>query len=425
MKKNSKLDDWFLGLRQKATPCIDECISFLGADVPWLFDLEKTPQDSQWHGEGNVKIHTGMVLDELYVLLGNQAKHIVGWKRQALILGAALHDIGKTVQTHEAEVRGRMCIVSPRHEEVGRSYLAFKIMHWNLPFQVKRCVLNLVGEHHMPRRLILREMQRRHYWKLSRQIELELLYFLEVADMRGRICADLSEQLLHMEEFKLFAEEYNVWNRNYSDDVRIALEPHLKDLATDEKTYVYGRTLTQIESGRIQMAEEGVSTNYEHRSNHAHLVVLCGPSGSGKSTFVDGHFPEYQLVSLDMLREKINGKRGIQKHKGEIIRQAKEDLKCALREKRGVVWDATNLRRDFRDSLCKLGYDYHALVTMVVFLLPEKTIFRNNKSRTHMVPQDVMLKQIDSYQFPPSSEADKYLIVGEGGEELWCEGSWE
>ncbi len=425
MKKNSKLDNLFSALAEDATPSVDDFITYLGADLLWLYNLEHTPQDPEWHGEGNVKIHTGMVLDELYLLLASDAKHIVGWKRQALILGAALHDIGKTVQTHEAEIDGIRRTVSPRHEEVGRNYLAFKIMHWALPFKVMRMVLNLVGEHHMPRRLILRELKKKAYLKLSRDVDLELLYFLEVADMRGRICADLSEQLLHMEEFKLFAQEYGVWDSDYTDGVRAVLDAPLADLKASEKDYVFGRTLTHLESGKIQMAEEGISTTYEHRANHSHLVVFCGPSGSGKSTFINENYPEYALVSLDKLREKINGKRGIQKHKGEIIRQAKEELKCALREKSNVVWDATNLRRDFRESICKLGYDYHALVTLVVFLLPEVTVFKNNRNRVHVVPEEIMLKQIDSYQFPIVSEADQYLIVGEGGERLWEDGVFE
>lgn len=424
MKKNSKLDNWFSELAKSATPSVDDCIKMLGGDLPWLHQLENTPQDPQWHAEGDVKIHTGMVLDEIYLLLKGDAKHIVGWKRQALILGAALHDIGKTVQTHEAEVRGSIHIVSPRHEEVGRNYLAFKIMHWNLAFKVKRIILNLVGEHHMPRRLILGELKKKAYLKLSREVDLELLYFLEVADMRGRICDDLSEQLLHMEEFKLFSQEYEVWGSDYTDGVRTLFGPQFVNLGEREKAYVFGRTLTQMESGKIHVAEEGLATNYEHRKEHAHLVVFCGPSGSGKSTFINEHFSDYKLVSLDKLREKINGKRSVQKHKGVVISQAKEELKCALREKADVVWDATNLRRDFRESLCKFGYDYHAKVTMVVFLLPEKTLLKNNRNRTHVVPENVMLKQIDSYQFPIPSEADQYLIVGDGGEVLWRQGFW-
>ncbi len=149
MKTNSKLDNWFSSLSTDACPSIDLCIEMLEPDLPWLGDLEKTPQDPQWHGEGNVKIHCGMVLKEMYALLQSDAKHLPPWKRQVLILSAILHDIGKTVTTKKSMARGKMRWVSPRHEEVGRSYLAFKIMAWNLEFRVIHAVLNIVGEHHM------------------------------------------------------------------------------------------------------------------------------------------------------------------------------------------------------------------------------------------------------------------------------------
>jgi CRISPR/Cas system-associated protein Cas10 (large subunit of type III CRISPR-Cas system) len=77
-----------------------------------------------------------MVLDELYILLREQVPHIQGRRRQALILGVLLHDIGKPVRTKSVEIQGIERIASPQHESVGRSYLAFKLSALNLPFKV-------------------------------------------------------------------------------------------------------------------------------------------------------------------------------------------------------------------------------------------------------------------------------------------------
>ena len=60
--------EWLASLAIDSEPSIDECISFLGDVIDWLHLLESTEQDSEWHAEGNVKIHTSMVLDELYKL---------------------------------------------------------------------------------------------------------------------------------------------------------------------------------------------------------------------------------------------------------------------------------------------------------------------------------------------------------------------
>lgn len=53
------------------------------------------PQDSQWHSEGNVYIHTEMVLNTLYELFDGEASHLNDHQRMILTYAALLHDIGK------------------------------------------------------------------------------------------------------------------------------------------------------------------------------------------------------------------------------------------------------------------------------------------------------------------------------------------
>lgn len=394
---------------------MDECVALLGHSLDWLLRLKSTPQDPEWHAEGDVHTHTNWVLQELYILFEQEAKHVQGWQRQALILGVILHDIAKPERTREMMIAGKRRIVAPQHEEVGRAYLAFKLMQWDLPFQVIWTVLQLVGEHQMPKRLMVKDRPASAYWQLARQVDLQLLYFLEVADMRGRSCSDPQQQLLYLEEFKLFAQEYEVWNSDNTQAIKTALAPQLATLSLSIQDYVYAQAVYQLEQGQIFMAEEAIATSYSHRQQHAHLVILCGPSGSGKSTFVAQNYADYVLVSLDDLREKLNGRRGNQKNRGQIIQQAKAELKVALAQKQGVVWDATNLRRDFRQMISQLGRDYHALVTLVVFLLPEEVLLKQNKVRQHSVANSVIQKQLSRYQFPLPNEAHQYQLIGEEG----------
>jgi len=407
---------WLDSLQHDATPCIDECVNVLGQKIEWLRELKNVPQDPEWHAEGDVYIHTGMVLDELYGLLESDALHINGWQRQALILGALLHDVGKTQRTKEMEIKGVIRIACPQHEAVGRSYLAFKLMELELSFQVVWTVLGLVGEHHMPKLLVVKNKEQGEYFALSRRANLELLYWLEVADMRGRICPDLPSQLQHLEEFKMFAEEYGVWNKDYYPNEL----GHLLATESDKaKKYIAAHAIEGLQQGFITMAEEALGKCYEHKEQHSHLVVLCGPSGIGKSSFVAKHYADFNLVSLDEIREEINGCRTNQKNRGQVIHRAKELLKENLRSKKDVVWDATNLRSDFRKIVCDLGRDYHALVTLVVFLAPEKEIYSGNSNRQYSVPADVLLKQLESYQFPLVDEAHHYMVVGLKSEILW------
>ena len=411
---------WLTSLAQTATPTMQEALQYLGSELAWLQELASTPQDPEWHAEGNVLIHTEMVLSELYHLLQTQAAHIQGERRQALILGAMLHDIAKPKQTRVAEVQGIQRIISPQHEAVGRSYLAFKMLAWGLSFQSYWTVLNLVGEHHLPKFLVAKDKPAAAYYRLARQADMELLYWLEVADMRGRICADTELQLLYLDEFRTVAQQYGVWQQPL--DLKALLAEHLRGLPRQAQTYVYASALYQLEQGLIYQAQEALATTYAHRLQHAHLVMLCGVSGSGKSTWLQQHYPDYEVVSLDALREAFNGDRADQAQVGQIRQQTKEQLKTALRQKRGVVWDATNLRVDFRNVITELGRDYHALVTLVLFLLPETQIEAQNRARQHAVPASVLSKQFASFQFPSLAEAHHFIVVGDNGRVVWQSG---
>lgn len=421
--KKSYLADWLQGLANHATPNLAECILVLGQELPLLQQFSATPQDAEWHAEGDVYIHTDMVLNELYRLLATDAAHICGEQRQALILGTLLHDIAKPLQTRTVEIAAKMRIASPQHESVGRSWLVFKLMSWPLSFQVIWQVINLVGEHHMPKFLAIKAMAAHHYWRIARHVDMELLYFLEVADMRGRICHDQEMQLLYLEEFKSCCQQYGVWGKSL--DIRHTLMPFIESFPVKTQNYVYAHTIMQLEQGRIFSPEEGLATTYQHRADHAQVLMLCGPSGSGKSSWLAKHHPKTEIISLDNLRAEINGNRSSQANKGLIIQTAKQQLRLALQQKKTVIWDATNLRRDFRDMISQLAQDYHAVVTLVVFLLPEPLIYQQNQQRKYAIPEAVLQQQLASYQFPLLTEAHHYQVIGSQGQMLWHSGYWE
>jgi len=421
--KIQKNKDWLSSLAHQATPDLDECIEYLGSNIEWLFNLKNIQQDPEWHAEGDVHIHTNMVLNELYKILDSQAEHIQGSKRQALILAALLHDVGKTQRTKEMEINGVLRIACPQHESVGRSYLAFKLMELPLSFDVIWSILGLVGEHHMPKLLVVKNKTKGEYLSLSRRADIELLYWLEVADMRGRICSDLNKQLEYLDEFRMFAEEYGIWSapHDLKDEFSVLFTSENKS----EKDYIYARALYETEKNIISLPVEAIARSFEHKTQYSNLVVLCGPSGSGKSTWVKRNCEDFILISLDEIRDEINGSRTSQKNRGQILHFAKDRLKDCLRNKQNVVWDATNLRSDFRKILCDFGRDYKALVTLVIFLLPESELFSSNKNREYSVPDEVLLKQIDGYQFPLVDEAHRMYVVGEKSQPFFCSGFYE
>jgi predicted kinase len=72
------------------------------------------------------------------------------------------------------------------------------------------------------------------------------------------------------------------------------------------------------------------------------LVVLVGPPAAGKSTFA-AKLPNSVVVSLDSIRQEINGHEASQARLGDVIAMAEARMSCELSLGRLVVADATNL----------------------------------------------------------------------------------
>ena len=84
---------------------------------PEVAALRGTPQEPEWHPEGDVFTHTQHCLDALAGLdawrSGDPAR------RRMLILAVLAHDFGKPATTARAERRGAVRWVSPGHEGAG------------------------------------------------------------------------------------------------------------------------------------------------------------------------------------------------------------------------------------------------------------------------------------------------------------------
>jgi tRNA nucleotidyltransferase (CCA-adding enzyme) len=152
---------------------------------PEIMALKDCPQDPTSHPEGDVFIHTGMVLDQARRWIDDLPRP----KQIAVMLGALCHDFGKPVTT---VVEGDR-IKATGHEAVGlrltdaflERLKIFTIDHYD----VRKQALGLVEHHAMPhqwfkiRESVTDGMFRRLALKGP---ELELLYRVARADCLGR-----------------------------------------------------------------------------------------------------------------------------------------------------------------------------------------------------------------------------------------------
>jgi tRNA nucleotidyltransferase (CCA-adding enzyme) len=154
---------------------------------PEIHALIDCPQDQAWHPEGDVFIHSGMVIDEARKLIDDLPRA----KQVAVMLGALCHDFGKppTTKFEDGHIRSR------GHEEAGialtEAFLDRLNLHTLDGYDVRRQVIALVANHLTPA----------HYYKsqakgetvsdgafrrLAQRVEPDLLYRVARADCLGR-----------------------------------------------------------------------------------------------------------------------------------------------------------------------------------------------------------------------------------------------
>jgi tRNA nucleotidyltransferase (CCA-adding enzyme) len=112
---------------------------------PHFLRMAETPQDKEWHPEGDVWMHTLMVVDEAAQLIRRYNR--TGKEGMVIMLAALLHDVGKPEKTYQSE---NGYIVSPGHESAGEEKAHAFLKKINASGDIREKVVKLVTNHMMP-----------------------------------------------------------------------------------------------------------------------------------------------------------------------------------------------------------------------------------------------------------------------------------
>ena len=151
---------------------------------PEVHALVGVPQDSEWHPEGPVDIHTFLTLDRARELVDD----LPYAKRVAVMLAALCHDFGKPATTEFTDGRTR----SRGHDEAGVaptvSFLDRLKIYTLDGYDVRSQVVALVRDHLKPGEFYRKraEVTDGAFRRLARRCELDLLYRVARADSLGR-----------------------------------------------------------------------------------------------------------------------------------------------------------------------------------------------------------------------------------------------
>lgn len=386
-------------------------------DFP-LFNLfDKTEQDNLWHSEGNVRIHTNMVMNELLNL--NDYNSLCESEKKILIYAALFHDYAKPITTKTRVKNGVERIVAPDHEIIAASLLFFTNKPKELNNYEWMSVINLVKSHDLLKKAIINGCEKRFFYNsLIESDSNKLLYILEKADVLGRTCIDKNEQIDIVELFKEFCFYYSLWDKNdiekeMKDNIAYIKEKRRDVTDTQAKT-IFKKHINSIIKGVSYHIDEEISKSYNYfgKEKKSSVTILCGISGSGKTSFIKNNLDrKTKIISLDDIRLQIFGHAESQKNNNEVKRIAYNKLKECLQNGDDCVWDATNIRFDFRKKIIDMCEAYNGTSRIIIINNQLENIIKLDKKRDRVVGQDVIYEQIKRFQLPLRTESDEVLIA--------------
>ena len=345
--------------------------------VPGLLALETTPQDPRHHAEGNVGLHTRMVLD---ALLGDEAWQAAAEpRREVMFLAALLHDIAKPATTVIDPVTG--AIGQPGHSKRGAVDARGLLWRAGMPFAEREAVCRLIAVHQLPFFIFnSRRGEAPEYLvrRLSWELVNEELACVARADMRGRICQDQAGHLADIELFVELAREQGCLDGPWP-----AADPHTR--------LMYARGMAIDPAYAL------------HREPGSAVTVMCGMPAAGKDTWVRRHAAALPVVSFDDARAELGLKHG--ENDGKAAHRAVDKARALLRDRRPFVWNATHLSADMRGKTLDLLYAYGAEVRLVYLEAPEPEVFRRNAKRDTTLGNKDLARMLHRWEVPVPWEA--------------------
>jgi len=355
----------------------------------FVIPMCRTPQNPDFHSEGDVWTHTKLVCEELVKLDG--FCRLDENRQQVVFLTALLHDIGKIPTTRWEENKW----TSPSHTIAGakmaRQFLWQELGLCGTPErqQLRETVCLLIRYHSFPSHALDAPDGRRKLLAIAANGQLcpmftiELLCVLCQADALGRKCADAQDRV-HMAEQVLlcaeFARENGCWQNPFPFPSEHTRYSYLagKDIAPEIPFY---------------------------DDTWGEVILLSGLPGTGKDTWIRENCPDLPMISLDAIRSEL----GISPldNQSAVVAAGTAQAKALLRKKQRFVWNATNITPQTRQRQIDLFTGYGASVRVVYLETPWQEQLRRNAGRAAAVPEAAVCHMLEKLTPPERFEAHK------------------
>ncbi len=356
----------------------------LRSEYDWADALHKCDQDSFFHAEGDVGIHTRTACEALAG--SDRFRHQSEEDRQIVFAGMLLHDVAKP----DCAKREGDRIVVRGHS--GRGEIKARQILWRerVRFDLRESVCGLVRYHQVPFFLLDRDDSRKSAYEVSQVIRCDLLALLAWADASGRRCAldaDRQRMLDNAALFHDFCAEHECLSVS-------------RQFASDHSRFQY-------------FHKDSRDPNYRaYDDTKCEVILMSGLPAAGKDHWIRCNAPDLPVVSLDAIRAEL----GISPadSQGRVVDEARQRARQFLREHTSFVWNATNISRHIREQLISLFTAYNARIRIVYVEGTADVIARRNLNRKNPVPANVMKKLLNRWTVPNMVEAHAVEVVLSG-----------
>lgn len=196
-------------------------LGIIARSYPELQTMIDTPQEPEWHPEGDVWVHTMLCLDKAVELIEADGT-CTDEERLQILVGTLCHDLGKPPTTQRVEKNGVVRIRSLGHQEAGEAPTISLCEKWTFNASIIYAARMIALNHLRPGELFIKEQKGelaeeayanaiRKLLKRVFPLSWKVLLIAAEADYRGRTLPEVQTgPYTHGDRFRALIAHYNL-----------------------------------------------------------------------------------------------------------------------------------------------------------------------------------------------------------------------